>query len=177
VTSELILRPCEESDVPAIAAIYGDAVLHGVATFELEPPSVQEMSARRAAIVAGGYPYLVAEIGGEVVGYAYGSSYRPRPAYGSTIENSVYVREDCQGRGVGQALLRRLIEDAAARGFRQMIAVIGDSANAASIKLHERLGFAHIGTMRSVGWKHQRWLDTVMMERPLGEGATTIPRI
>jgi len=161
--------------MPAITAIYGDAVLYGVATFELEPPSVQEMSARRAAIVAGGYPYLVAEIGGEVVGYAYGSSYRPRPAYGGAIENSVYVREDCQGRGVGQALLQRLIDEAAARGFRQMIAVIGDSANVASIKLHERLGFVHIGTMRSVGWKHQRWLDTVLMQLPLGPGDASAP--
>jgi phosphinothricin acetyltransferase len=166
---------CEEHDIQAIAAIYSDAVLHGVATFELEPPSVQEMTTRRAALVAGGYPYLVAEIGGEVVGYAYGSSYRPRPAYASTIENSVYVREDCRGRGVGMTLLKQLIEDATACGFRQMIAVIGDSANAASIKLHVRLGFLYIGTMRSVGWKHERWLDTVMMQLALGPGEGSAP--
>jgi L-amino acid N-acyltransferase YncA len=175
VTSDLILRLCEERDMPAITSIYGHAVVHGVATFELESPNVEEMTRRRAAIVAAGYPYLAAEVGGEIVGYAYGSSYRPRPAYGSTIENSVYVREDCRGRGIGEALLRRLIEAATLRGFREMIAVIGDSANVASIKLHERLGFEHVGTMRSVGWKHERWLDTVLMQLSLGLSDRSAP--
>lgn len=169
-TTAWSLRACEARDIDAITAIYRHAVLHGRATFELEPPEAEEMAGRREALVAAGYPYIVAEIGDDVVGYAYASAYRPRPAYGATVENSVYVKESHHGRGIGRALLQRLIAEAEARGFRQMVAVIGDSANAASIRLHESLGFRHVGTLRSVGWKHQRWLDTVLMQRALGAG-------
>jgi phosphinothricin acetyltransferase len=154
----------------AVTAIYRHAVLTGTATFEIEPPDVAEMTRRRAAILAGDYPYLVAEQDGALAGYAYASLYRARPAYRFTVENSVYVREDLHGRGIGRLLLDRLIDETTRRGFRQMIAVIGDSANRASIGLHEAAGFALVGTHPSVGWKFQRWLDTVMMQRRLGPG-------
>lgn len=167
---EIILRESREADVPAIATIYAEAVRTGRASFELEPPSEAEMGRRRAALDASGHPYLVAESAGAVVGYAYAGPYRPRPAYRNTVENSVYVRPDQQGRGVGRRLLAALIEAAEARGFRQMVAVIGDSANAASIGLHTAAGFVHIGTLASVGRKHGLWLDTILMQRALGPG-------
>jgi phosphinothricin acetyltransferase len=169
-TVELNLRRCEAHDIAAITAIYGYAVRHGCATFELDPPAEREMASRRETLLAAGYPYIVAELADEIVGYAYASSYRPRPAYGSTVENSVYVKECFQGRGIGRALLERLIVEAEARSFRQMVAVIGDSANRPSVKLHESVGFQMVGTLRSVGWKHNRWLDTVLMQRALGPG-------
>lgn len=172
----LRIRACEAGDIPAITAIYRHAVLNGRASFELEPPDEAEMLRRREPLVTGGYPYLVAEIGGEVVGYAYAGAYRPRPAYRNSVENSVYVIESGQGRGVGRLLLSALIDEAAARGFRQMIAVIGDSANTASIRLHEALGFNPVGVLRSVGWKHEQWLDTVLMQRALGPGDQTSPQ-
>ena len=165
-----LLRPCEPGDVPQITAIYAHAVRHGRASFELEPPDKAEMERRRDALVGAGYPYLVAELSGAVVGDAYAGAYRPRPAYSGTVENSVYVAAAHHGRGLGRLLLAHLIEEAERRGFRQMVAVIGDSANLASIRLHERLGFTHVGTLRSVGWKHERWLDTVLMQRALGIG-------
>jgi phosphinothricin acetyltransferase len=161
--------------VPQITAIYAHAVRHGRASFELEPPDKAEMERRRDALVGAGYPYLVAEVSGTVVGYAYAGAYRSRPAYGSTVESSVYVAAAHHGRGLGRLLLARLIEEAERRGFRQMVAVIGDSANLASIRLHESLGFAHVGTLRSVGWKHERWLDTVLMQRALGIGDSAPP--
>ncbi len=164
----VLLRPCEPGDVPQITAIYAHAVRHGRASFELEPPDKAEMERRRDALVGAGYPYLVAEVGRAVLGYAYAGAYRPRPAYSGTVENSVYVAAAHRGRGLGRLLLACLIEEAERRGFRQMVAVIGDSANLASIRLHERLGFTHVGTLRSVGWKHERWLDTVLMQRALG---------
>lgn len=166
----IVIRDGLEADVPAVAAIYAHAVETGRASFELSPPTLDEMRARRAALIASGHPYLVAEIDAEVVGYAYAGPYRPRPAYGNTVENSVYVRPDRQGLGLGRRLLDALIAGAEARGFRQMVAVIGDSANAASIRLHEAAGFAMVGTLRSVGRKHGVWLDTVLMQRPLGPG-------
>jgi phosphinothricin acetyltransferase len=169
----LTLRACGPDDIPAIQAIYADAVLTGTASFELEPPSIAEMQARWQNITGGGYPYLVAVLDGAVAGYAYGGAYRARPAYRGNVENSVYVRKDCQHAGVGRALLQDLIARCTERGFRQMIAVIGDSANAASIGLHRALGFDHVGTLRSVGWKHGRWLDTVLMQRALGPGDST----
>jgi phosphinothricin acetyltransferase len=168
-----LVRPCEDADMEAITAIYRHAVLTGTATFEIEPPDVAEMRSRRLALMKGGYPYIVAEADGEVLGYAYTGTYRARPAYRSTTENSVYVREGSHGRGIGRALLAATIEQAAGAGFRQMIAIIGDSGNAASIGLHAALGFAHVGVLRSVGWKHGRWLDTVLMQRALGPGDTT----
>jgi phosphinothricin acetyltransferase len=167
---DCVLRPCERTDIPAITAIYGDAVRHGCASFELEPPDEREMAARLEVLVGSGFPYLVAEVEGQVAGYAYAGAYRPRPAYGATVENSVYVDPRHHGRGLGRALLAGLIAEAEARGFRQMVAVIGDSANLPSIRLHKGLGFDHVGTLRSVGWKHGRWLDTVLMQRALGPG-------
>ncbi|WP_244914049.1 GNAT family N-acetyltransferase [Methylobacterium frigidaeris] len=170
-----MLRLCREDDIPAVTAIYFHAVATGRASFELEPPDEAEMGRRRAALVAGGYPYLVAERAGAVVGYAYAGPYRTRPAYRGTVETSVYLRPDQAGRGLGRRLLERLIAEATAAGFRQMVAVIGDSHNVASIALHAALGFRHVGVLTSVGWKHGTWLDTVLMQRPLGPGDGTPP--
>ncbi|WP_279358412.1 GNAT family N-acetyltransferase [Methylobacterium indicum] len=168
--SETVLRPCREDDVAAITAIYAQAVATGRASFEIDPPDEAEMARRRAALVENGYPYLVAERAGAVVAYAYAGPYRARPAYRGTLENSVYVRPDQAGRGLGRRLMERLIAEATGAGFRQMVAVIGDSANAASIGLHAALGFRHVGVLTSVGWKHGTWLDTVLMQRALGPG-------
>ena len=168
--SDVVLRACGAADIPAITAIYAHAVATGRASFELDPPDAAEMARRREALLAGGHPYIVAEVAGVLAGYAYAGPYRPRPAYRSTVENSVYMRADMHRRGIGRMLLERLIAEATEAGFRQMIAVIGDSGNAASIGLHAALGFAHAGVLRSVGWKHETWLDTVLMQRPLGPG-------
>lgn len=168
--AELEVRASAPEDIPAITEIYAEAVVNGSASFELVAPDEAEMAARRERLVAAGHVYLVATIAGELAGYAYTSAYRPRPAYGATVENSVYVKPSFHGRGIGRRLLERLIAEAGACGFRQMIAVIGDSANHGSIRLHEALGFAHVGTLRSVGWKHGKWLDTVLMQRRLGVG-------
>lgn len=173
--AEIVLRPCLPSDIAEITDIYAYAVRHGTASFELCAPDTQEMSRRQENLLSKGYPYLVAASRGEVLGYAYAGPYRPRPAYAHTLEDSVYVRADAQRRGIGLALLRRLVDEAQARGFRQMIAVIGDSANRPSIRLHECVGFIHTGTLRAVGWKHGRWLDSVLMQRTLGLGATAEP--
>lgn len=174
--SEVVLRVCVPSDITEITAIYAHAVLHGTASFELSAPDSEEMARRRDSLLSQGYPYIVAASGGGILGYAYAGPYRPRPAYGHTVENSVYVRPDAQRRGIGLALLQRLLQEAEARGFRQMVAVIGDSGNQASIRLHERVGFALVGTLHAVGWKHGKWLDVVLMQRALGAGATTGPR-
>lgn len=170
-----IIRDSTESDLPAIAAIYGHAVATGVASFELSPPDIPEMARRRAAILAGGFPHLVAEHRSQVAGYTYAGTYRPRPAYRFTVENSVYVAPDHQRLGIGHALLQALIARCEAAGLRLMVAVIGDSANAASIALHRACGFSHAGLLPNVGWKHDRWLDSVFMTRPLGDGAATPP--
>ena len=169
------IRECEAGDIPAITAIYRHAVLTGRASFELEPPDEAEMLRRRETLLAGNHPYLVAEVRGEVVGYAYAGAYRPRPAYRNSVENSVYVSNKMHGRGVGRRLLAALIDEATRRGFRQMIAVIGDSNNTSSIRLHEALGFGHVGVLRSVGWKHEQWLNTVLMQRALGLGDEAPP--
>lgn len=169
----VVVRDATDADMAAVTEIYRDAVLTGTATFEIEPPDEDEMRARRAALVAAGYPYLVAEMAGEIVGYAYSGVYRARPAYRGTTENSVYVREGRRGHGIGRRLLAATIERAEAAGLRQMIAIIGDSGNAASIGLHSALGFVRVGVLRSVGWKHGRWLDTVLMQRTLGPGDST----
>ncbi len=170
----MIVRPVRDADLPAIRAIYAGAVLHGSASFELDPPDLEEMTARRDRILGGGYPYLVAE-GADVLGYAYAGPWRLRPAYRATVENSVYVDPAAQGRGVGRALLSALIAECTARDFRQMIAVIGDSGNAASIALHRAAGFGDAGILRAVGWKHGRWLDSVLMQRALGPGDSAPP--
>lgn len=173
--SDITIRPVQDGDLPAIRAIYAHAVETGLASFELDPPDLAEMTRRRDAILAGGYPYRVAEREGRVLGYAYAGPYRTRPAYRHTVENSVYVAEEARGLGVGRRLLAALVADCAARGFRQMIAVIGDSGNAASIALHRAAGFAMIGTLPAVGHKFGRWVDSVLMQRPLGPGETTPP--
>ena len=167
------IRPCEEGDIAIITEIYSHAVLHGTASFELEPPSVETMLERRKALVSGGFSYLVAEVEGVVAGYAYAGAHRARPAYGATVEDSIYVDPDRKGFGIGKALLLALIEDSTARGFRQMVAVVGDSENAASVGVHRAAGFEMVGTLKSVGWKHGRWLDIVLMQRPLGEADAT----
>lgn len=169
----IIIRQSHADDISDITEIYRDAVLYGKASFEIEPPSVDEMLKRRDALVSGGYSYLVAEVEGRIAGYAYAGAYRPRPAYGATVEDSVYVSPDAKGMGIGRKLLDALIADSTARGFRQMVAVIGDSANAASVAVHRAAGFELVGTLKSIGWKHGQWLDTVLMQRPLGEADTT----
>jgi L-amino acid N-acyltransferase YncA len=169
------IRPATEADVPFVTEIYKHAVLHGTATFELIPPDLAEMTRRFKALMDGGFPYLVASLDGGVVGYAYAGPYRPRPAYRFTVENSVYLDPSIHRRGIGLQLMQRLIAECEARGYRQMIAVIGDSANAGSIGVHSRTGFTMIGTHPNVGLKFGRWLDTVMMQRALGEGAATVP--
>lgn len=175
MADEPILRDARESDMPAVQAIYAHHVIHGTASFELEPPTLEQMLQRRADICANGLPYLVAERDGEVVGYAYATPYRPRPAYRFTVEDSVYVREGMAGFGIGHALLAAVIQHCTASGRRQMVAIIGNSENSASIRLHTRLGFRQVGVFESVGFKHGRWLDTVIMQRDLGEGASTTP--
>ncbi|MFD1259423.1 GNAT family N-acetyltransferase [Entomomonas asaccharolytica] len=165
----MIIRSCEFNDIPMITAIYAEAVINGTATFELEPPSELEMTKRREALLANNYPYLVADKDGIVVGYAYAGEYHKRPAFHGTVEDSIYIHQNFQGKGMGTELLKQLIVEATQRDFRQMIAVVGDSANHGSIALHKRQGFELIGTLHSVGWKHGRWLDTVIMQRPLGD--------
>jgi L-amino acid N-acyltransferase YncA len=169
------IRPAIAADLPAITSIYEQAVLYGTATFELTPPDLAEITRRFAALIDGGFPYLVAALEGRVVGYAYAGAYRPRPAYRFTVENSVYLAPSIHRRGIGLQLLQRLIAESEARGYRQMIAVIGDSANAGSIGVHTRCGFKMIGTHPAVGFKFGRWLDTVMMQLALGDGADTLP--
>ena len=172
----LEIRPAVAADLAAITEIYQHAVLRGTATFELIPPDLAEMTRRFRALVDGGYPYLVATLDGQVAGYAYAGAYRPRPAYRFTVENSIYLRPAIHRRGIGLRLLHRLIEECETRGYRQMIAVIGDSANAGSVGVHNACGFEMIGTHPNVGFKFGRWLDTVMMQRALGEGAATVPK-
>jgi phosphinothricin acetyltransferase len=171
----LTIRAAIAADLAAITAIYDHAVRHGTASFELAPPDLAEMARRRQALVAAGYPYLVAEADGAIVGYAYAGPYRARPAYRWSVEDSIYVAPHMHRRGIGAALLGRLVVDAERAGFRQMIAVIGDSAQTPSIALHRAAGFRTIGTIENVGFKFGRWLDTVLMQRALGGGATTPP--
>ena len=159
----------------AVHRIYSHHVLQGLASFEEEPPAVAELLARRSEVLRRGLPYLAAEVEGEVAGYAYATGYRARPAYRNTLEDSVYVAPGRGGRGIGRALLSALIERCSLGPWRQMVAIIGDSGNVASIALHERLGFRMVGTLRSVGFKHGRWVDTVLMQRALGAGDDTPP--
>ena len=168
--SDLVIRAATPGDVPAITAIYRPAVVTGTASFELEPPDEAEMLRRFQAITGAGFPYIVAERDGSVLGYAYVSTYRTRPAYRFAVENSVYVAPRTQGQGIGRRLLDELIVLSGARGHRQMIAVIGDSRQSASIALHRAAGFTFCGVIHSVGWKHDRWLDSVIMQRQLGPG-------
>jgi phosphinothricin acetyltransferase len=171
-----VIRPATLEDIPAIAAIYAHAVEYGTASFEIEPPGEQEMADRFRTLAGGGFPYLVAERDGAVLGYAYAGPYRARIAYRYTVENSVYIAPDCHRQGIGRGLMEELLSQAGSLGYRQMIAVIGDSRQIASIALHRATGFQMIGTFAAVGFKFGRWLDTVLMQRPLGAGAATLPR-
>jgi L-amino acid N-acyltransferase YncA len=173
--SSLTIRPATPADIPAITRIYDHAVRHGTASFELDPPDEAEMARRQRTLLDAGYPYLVAEGDGDVMGYAYAGPYRARPAYRFSVENSVYVAPQAHRRGVGRALLERLIAESEARGYRLMIAVVGDSAQVASIALHRALGFKLVGAFEGVGYKFNRWLDTVLMQRALGKGTSAPP--
>lgn len=170
-----IIRPSCDDDVAAIAAIYAHHVLHGLASFEEDPPGVDEIARRRGDILARGLPYLVAERDGRVIGYSYAGPFRPRIGYRYTLEDSIYIDPGEVGRGIGRQLLAPLIERCAELGYRQMVAVIGGRETLASIRLHESLGFAHIGVFPAVGFKFGRWVDTVLMQRALGPGADTLP--
>ena len=171
----MVIREAGEADVPEIQAIYAHHVLTGAGTFEEEPPSVEEMTGRLAKVTASGWSWLVATDATGVLGFAYYTQFRDRSAYRYCAEDSVYVREDVRGQGVGKALVARLIEDATARGMRQMIAVIGDSENVGSIGVHASLGFQMVGTLRSVGVKFGHWVDVVSMQRALGRGDADVP--
>jgi phosphinothricin acetyltransferase len=173
--ADFSIRNGTQADIPAIAAIYADAVLTETASFEIEAPSEAEMLRRFTSLTEGGFPYIVAVQAGAVLGYGYAGPYRPRIAYRNTIEDSVYLDKNARGRGIGSALLRELVGVSEARGFRQMIAVIGDSAHEASIRLHQSAGFTMVGTFRDVGYKFGRWLDTVLMQRALGPGGGAPP--
>lgn len=169
------VRDSSDGDLPAIQAIYAPHVLHGRASFEETPPTVDEMRSRRAAVLACGLPYLVAEIDGQVLGYCYATPYRPRPAYRFTVEDSVYIAQGQGGRGIGLALMQLLIRRCEAGPWRQMLANIGHSGNAGSLALHRKLGFETVGTLRSVGFKLGEWTDTVLMQRSLGAGDSRAP--
>jgi L-amino acid N-acyltransferase YncA len=171
----LCLRPTADSDLPAITAIYADAVVHGTASFEVEPPGEGEMARRRAALLDAGYPYLAAEREGIVLGYAYAGPYRMRAAYRSTVEDSVYVAPRARGQGIGRALLGALIQQCETLDFRLMVAVIGDEGSTGSIRLHRSLGFEPTGILPGIGYKHGRWLGSVLMHRRLGPGTATPP--
>ena len=173
--SRLLVRPSTADDLVAVTAIYGWHVRHGTGTFEVDPPDEIEMGRRRADVLAKGLPWLVLEQEGTVVGYASANQFRPRPGYRFCLEDSVYLANGSAGRGFGRLLLTELMARCEAAGARQMLAVIGDSANAGSIGVHRALGFDHIGTTRAVGWKSGRWLDVVFMQRSLGFGASTVP--
>ena len=173
--SAITVRPATDADIPAITAIYQPAVLDGTASFELSPPDQAEMHRRFHALTDAGFPYLVAEADDTILGYAYAGAYRPRPAYRFSVENSIYVAPEAHRRGVGRILLAALIEVCTRRGYRQMIAVIGDSAQSGSIGLHRSMVFCFSGTIHSVGYKHDRWLDSVIMQLPLGPGDTEPP--
>jgi phosphinothricin acetyltransferase len=172
----IAIRPVRPDDAPAITRIYAAAVEQGTASFELDPPEQQEIERRMRDLVDHGFPYIVAEIDGRIAGYAYAGLYRTRLAYRFTLEDSVYVAPQMQGHGVGRALLDRLITESTERGFRQIVAVIGDSTRqAASIRLHQAAGFQHVGILQNVGYKFGAWLDSVLMQRALGERPTAPP--
>jgi L-amino acid N-acyltransferase YncA len=172
---DVLLRPAKNGDIAAITRIYADAVMHGTASFELEPPDEAEMMRRYEALVSDGYPYLVAEVSGAIAGYAYAGPYRARPAYKWTVENSIYMAPEFHRRGIGLRLLKELIVESERCGFRQMIAVIGDSAQTPSIGVHTAAGFAPVGVFRGIGYKHGKWLDTPLMQIALGKSDTAPP--
>lgn len=171
----LLIRPSLDADISAITAIYAHHVVHGRGSFELTPPEASEMARRRQDVLDKGWPFLVAQEGDQVQGYAYANHFRPRPAYRFSVENSVYVTHASARRGLGRALMAELMRQCELAGARQMMAVIGDAANQGSIGLHTSLGFRSVGVFRSSGWKHGQWLDTVLMQRSLGLGDQQAP--
>jgi L-amino acid N-acyltransferase YncA len=173
--NNVVIRPSLDGDITAITAIYRHHVLHGIASFEELPPEASELASRRHRIISQGLPYLVAEQAGRVLGYCYASRYRSRSAYRFTLEDSIYIDAAAARRGIGRALLSDLIEHCAALGYRQMVAVIGGSDQWPSIGLHAALGFSHAGVLPALGFKFGSWVDTVLMQRPLGSGAMTLP--
>jgi L-amino acid N-acyltransferase YncA len=170
-------RPSRDQDIPAITAIYSHHVLNGTGTFETTPPTEQDMAARRSDVLAKELPFLVAEEDGRILGFAYCNWFKPRPAYRYSAEDSIYMADGARGRGAGKQLLAALADQAQAAGVRKLIAVIGDSANHGSVRVHEAIGFSHVGVLKSCGWKFGKWLDVVMMEKPLGLGDTTSPEL
>jgi L-amino acid N-acyltransferase YncA len=173
---QAVLRPSQDEDIPALTRIYAHYVRETTSSFEIEPPDEAEMFRRRAAILERGLPYIVAEMAGVVTGYAYASPYRPRLAYRFTVEDSIYVDPRFAGRGLGRALLSAVIVECERQGYRQMIAVIGGSDNAASIGLHRSLGFEPAGVLSGAGYKLGRWADSVLMQKSLGAGFSTHPQ-
>lgn len=174
-SAPLVIRPSTADDLPAITAVYAWNVENGTGTFELEAPDLAEMSRRRDDVLSKGLPWLVAERGGQVLGYAYANHFRPRRAYRFCLEDSIYLADAARGQGIGRLLLAELVARCEAAGARQMLAVIGDSANAGSIGVHRALGFEHTGLLRSAGWKFGRWLDVVLMQKSLGTGDSNEP--
>ncbi len=170
-----LIRPSTEQDLPAITRIYGHHVLHGTGTFETTPPTLEDMTARRADVLGKGLPWLVVEDGGQVLGYAYGNWFKPRPAYRFSVEDSIYLAPEAAGKGLGRALLAELLAALERAGIRKVMAVIGDSANAGSVGVHTALGFERVGVVKSCGWKFDRWLDIVLMEKTLGLGDSCPP--
>lgn len=170
-----LIRPSTEHDLPAVTRIYAHHVLHGTGTFETTPPTLEEMTARRADVLSKGLPWLVVEEAGEVLGYAYGNWFKPRPAYRFSVEDSIYLAPEAAGKGLGRALLAELLATLERGGIRKVMAVIGDSGNAGSIGVHKALGFEQVGIVQACGWKFGRWLDIVMMQRAIGEGDRTPP--
>ncbi|AJY09104.1 GNAT family N-acetyltransferase [Burkholderia dolosa] len=171
----VLVRDATDADLAAIHAIYAHHVRHSVASFEETPPDVAELGARRDAVLRHGLPYLVAECDGRVAGYAYATPYRTRSAYRHTVEDSIYIDDTQRGRGIGRALLAALIERCEAGPWRQMIAVIADGGTGGSTSLHRAFGFEPAGVLKAVGFKHGRWIDTALMQRPLGDGARSLP--
>lgn len=170
-----IIRPSQTEDIPAITAIYAHHVLNGTGTFEIEPPSQEDMASRRADVLSKGLPYLVVAEGDKVLGFAYCNWFKPRPAYRFSAEDSIYLAPEAHGQGLGRSLLTELMAQAEKAGVRKFIAVIGDSANAGSIGVHQSVGFSHVGVLKSCGWKFDKWLDVVLMDKALGLGDTSAP--
>ena len=173
--SSPLIRPSTDADLAAITRIYGHHVQHGTGTFETTPPTEAEMATRRADVLGKGLPWLVVELDGQVLGFAYGNWFKPRPAYRFSVEDSIYLAPEAAGKGLGRALLAELLAQLERGGTRKVMAVIGDSANAGSIGVHRALGFEHVGVVQSCGWKFGRWLDIVLMQKTLGAGNTTSP--
>lgn len=174
--SDIQIRSAQPADLPTITEIYSDAVLNGTATYEIDPPDLKEMTSRFHSLTSDGFPYVVAAQHGEVIGYAYASYFRARPAYWWMVEDSIYITPKAKGKGLGKILMQRLIDDCTALGFRQFIAVIGDGhEDSASVRLHSKAGFRHCGKIEASGFKHGRWLDTVLMQLDMNGGAATLP--